>query len=232
MMVTGRMPFAALSPLDAWMKKVNNELTPARNLMPSLSERTDGVIRRCMDPDPDKRPPSCGDFVDELSGQSTRKLPPLSKEIVAQELWYLLYKDQDGVMHMVKGSLMAIRRSLKEGLLGDAANVRACRTKTGTFEPLRNIGEFRDLVPGASNTTPIRTSGTPTPVQVPPAPADSGVKGPPAEPAGVATTTPTGIPHIRLQASGSRALDWLKMVLWVLLAVGSGVITAIFLHHN
>jgi hypothetical protein len=46
----------------------------------------------------------------------------------------------------VKGSTAAIRRSLKEGLLGDAANVRAGRFKPGPFESLRTFPEFRDLV--------------------------------------------------------------------------------------
>jgi hypothetical protein len=39
-----------------------------------------------------------------------------------------------------------VRRSLKDGLLGDASNVRAARTKAGPFEPLRGYPEFRDLV--------------------------------------------------------------------------------------
>jgi len=43
------------------------------------------------------------------------------------ELWYLIYKDEGGVAHTVKGGTAAIRRSLKDGLLGDAENVRASR---------------------------------------------------------------------------------------------------------
>src|SRR2546430_11403042 len=37
----------------------------------------------------------------------------------------------------------AIRRSLKEGLLGDASNVRAARSKMGPFEQLRDFPEYR-----------------------------------------------------------------------------------------
>src|SRR6202022_1943561 len=33
-LVTGELPFRSLAPLDAWMKKVNNELTPPRVLVP------------------------------------------------------------------------------------------------------------------------------------------------------------------------------------------------------
>ena len=36
------------------------------------------------------------------------------------EFWYLVYKDETGQAHTVKGSTSAIRRSLKDGLLGDA----------------------------------------------------------------------------------------------------------------
>src|SRR5262249_15153052 len=49
MTVTGELPFKTSSgPLDAWMKKVNNDLTPARVLVPALSERIDWAIRRAM----------------------------------------------------------------------------------------------------------------------------------------------------------------------------------------
>src|SRR5438477_4120614 len=41
MTVTGELPFKSSGPLDAWMKKINNELTPPRTLVPDLSERVD-----------------------------------------------------------------------------------------------------------------------------------------------------------------------------------------------
>src|SRR5205807_1016125 len=68
MIVTGKMPFHALGPLDAWMKKVNNELTPPRKVNPKISERTEAVIRRAMDADPEQRPGSCLEFIEELTG--------------------------------------------------------------------------------------------------------------------------------------------------------------------
>ena len=34
MMVTGELPFQSSGPLDAWMKKIHNELTPPRKLVP------------------------------------------------------------------------------------------------------------------------------------------------------------------------------------------------------
>jgi hypothetical protein len=57
----------------------------------------------------------------------------------------------------------AIRRSLKDGLLGDASNVRASRAKVGPFEPLRGHPEFRDMVVEAA---PLSLPKSATPRQV------------------------------------------------------------------
>ncbi len=74
MMVTGELPFKALGPLDAWMKKINNEITAPRELVPDLSERVDWAIRRSMSADPTQRAASCREFIEDLTGHSTRKL--------------------------------------------------------------------------------------------------------------------------------------------------------------
>ncbi len=114
-MVTGELPFRSSGPLDAWMKKLQNDLTPPRRLVPALSERIDWAITRAMSADRDRRPKSCREFVEDLTGQSTRRTasapdtgPP------AHDLWYLVYKDDNGTLHTVKGSTSAIRRSLRE----------------------------------------------------------------------------------------------------------------------
>jgi eukaryotic-like serine/threonine-protein kinase len=162
-MATGELPFGKTSgPLDAWMKKVHNELTPPRKLVPGLSERVDWAIRRSMAADPNQRPASCREFIEDLTGHSTRKPPTPASEPAAPQtdLWYLVYKDDDGTMHTVKGSTDGIRRSLKERLLGDASNVRACKQKTGPFEPLTKFPEFRDLVATAVAPTPNPNKGS------------------------------------------------------------------------
>src|SRR5207253_11446852 len=124
---------------------------------------------------------------------------------VAQDIWYLVYKDEDGVTHTVKGSTAGIRRSLRERLLGVATHVRASRTKDGTFEPLRGFPEFRDLVITPSPLNPVRTSATTpaTPVQTPPQskvvptiPAQAAT-----EPAAPAFEASHPFPHIRLETS-------------------------------
>jgi serine/threonine protein kinase len=159
-MVTGELPFRSNGPLDAWMKKIQNDLMPPRQLVPELSERVDWAIRRAMSADPEKRPTSCREFIEDLTGHSTRRLPTVDSSTPQQELWYLVYKDETGTPHTVKGTMSAVRRSLKDGLLGDAGNVRAARTKTGPFEPLRGHPEFRDLVVEAA---PLTVPQAPSP---------------------------------------------------------------------
>jgi serine/threonine protein kinase len=142
MMVTGQLPFKSCGPVDAWMKKINNDLPTPRDLVPVLSERIDWAIRRAMNPDPQHRPTTCREFIEDLTGHSTRKTGDASLE----DLWYLYYKDDRGVVHTVKGALAGMRHNLKEGNLGDIHSVRVARTKAGPFEPLRQVAEFRDLV--------------------------------------------------------------------------------------
>ncbi len=170
-MVTGELPFRSNGPLDAWMKKIQNDLTPPRQIVPELSERVDWAIRRAMSADPEKRPASCREFIEDLTGHSTRRLPAVDSGTPQQELWYLVYKDEEGAAHTVKGTVSAVRRSLKDGLLGDATNVRASRTKAGPFEPLRGHPEFRDLVVEAA---PLSVPQAPSP-RKPIAPTDDTV---------------------------------------------------------
>ncbi len=164
-MVTGELPFRSSGPLDAWMKKLNNELTPPRRLVPTLSERLEWAIARSMSADPEKRPSSCREFVEDLTGHSTRRVAtaPDTGAAIA-DLWYLVYKDEKGTPHTVKGSTSAIRRSLRDGMLGDAGNIRAARTKAGPFEPLRGYPEFRDIVVTAATIDIAAAASSPGPL--------------------------------------------------------------------
>ena len=144
MMVTGKMPFEGCGPLDAWMKKSNSEFPPPKELEPSVSDRVDWAIRRSMSADPELRPASCREFFEDITGQSTR--PGSASEAAQVDLWYMAYKDDDGTVHTVKGTTENIRKAFLDGLLGDAANIRAARTKQGPFQALRTFPEFRDLV--------------------------------------------------------------------------------------
>jgi serine/threonine protein kinase len=187
-MVTGELPFRSSGgPLDAWMKKVHNELTPPRQIVATLSERIEQVILRAMKAEPSERQASCREFVEELTGTSTRRVATTEAARDAGDLWYLIYRDDQGKDHTVKGSVNAIRKSLRDGLLGDAGNIRACRTKAGPFEPLLSYREFRDVSAGETPAPAAPSHGaaarpasaasnrpeTPTPAANP-TPAESG----------------------------------------------------------
>lgn len=152
MAVTGEVPFGKVGPLDCWMRKIRNELPTPREVNPNISERVDWAIRRAMSADPEQRPASCKEFVEDLTGALLKKslsnhgdpatpIPPQTTD-----LWYLVYRDDEGETHTVKGSSDGIRRALRDGLLGDSSNIRAARTKQGPFQGLHTFPEFRDLV--------------------------------------------------------------------------------------
>jgi serine/threonine protein kinase len=160
-MVTGQIPFENASPLDCWMKKIRNEFPPPRELNPNLSERVDWAIRRAMSAEPDRRPASCREFLEDLTGQS-RTTPTHTKPAAGappvSDVWYMVYKDENGVAHTVKGSTEGIRKALGEHLLGDAATILVSRTKAGQFQSLGSVAEFRDLV---VNPAPLAGRGAP-----------------------------------------------------------------------
>jgi eukaryotic-like serine/threonine-protein kinase len=144
-MVTGELPFKGCGPVDCWMKKLNNDLAPPRDLVPILSDRIDWAIRRAMSSDPQQRPASCQEFIEDLTGKGTRKLTD-GPEDESIEVWYLYYKDEHGVVHTSRGTLNGVRQSLRDWCLGSITDVRVAREPSGPFEPLRDFAEFRDLV--------------------------------------------------------------------------------------
>ena len=126
------------------MKKIQQRIPAAARDRPG----TVGA-RRLGDPpgddaNPEHRPASCREFVEDLTGQSTRAGQTTANP--AGDLWYMVYRDEEGTTHTVKGTTENIRRAYRDRLLGDASNIRACRTKAGPFQPLHGYPEFRDLV--------------------------------------------------------------------------------------
>src|SRR5207302_4971013 len=79
--------------------------------------------------------------------------------------WYLVYRDELGESHSVKGATDGIRRAFKDGLLGDASNIVAGRQKQGPFLPFRTFAEFRDMViaPEPLPTPDLNPRSTPLP---------------------------------------------------------------------
>jgi serine/threonine protein kinase len=222
-MVTGELPFRSTGPLEAWMKKVQNDLAAPRAIAPDLSERVDWAIRRAMAVQPAHRPATCREFVEDLIGHSTRRIPTTDAEAGPSELWYLFYVDDAGEKHTVKGTTPAIRRSLKEGLLGDAGNVRAARSKAGPFEPLHAIPEFRDLVmeaqPPGDTESPAQSAPTPPPAAVPsPAARTKSIR---RDASKAPTPTPATLgappaPHIQLAPESKPVAPW-EWVKWLAL---------------
>lgn len=235
-MLTGQLPFKAAHPLEAWMKKINNELVPAHDLEPTISERMDWALRRSMSVDRDERPANCREFVEDLTGHSTRKITQ-STEVPVQDVWYLYYTDNDNVTQTVKGTLQGIRRSLKDGVLGDGSTVRAARSKTGPFEPLRNHPEFRDVVLPLQKKTPpqlplrnadgthILDQSRSQPAAQQPNPANAGrptagkTAAPTATAPHAAVNYPPLAPHIHLGPT-SVGIDWGKWLVMVICALG------------
>src|SRR5262249_39835014 len=69
MAVTGELPFRARGIASILQKKFKNELTPPRQLVPTLGERTERAILRALRLDPKQRHASCREFVDDLTGK-------------------------------------------------------------------------------------------------------------------------------------------------------------------
>lgn len=148
-----------------------------RELNPRISERTDWAIRRAMDSDPDIRPSSCREFVEDLVGKSTRKstvtTPALDKTEAKQPIetiWFMAYIDDQGKQHVVKGTAKAIRRSFKDGILEDPFKYKLAKSVEGPFEEMKVFPEFRDLAVHLTkpNSTPNSKPSLPTLRRIPP----------------------------------------------------------------
>ena len=80
-MVTGVVPFDDSSPLDCWMRKIRNEFPTPKELNPKLTERVDWAIHRAMSAEPQHRPASCREFLEDLTGR-------LSIHVAVSGRWY------------------------------------------------------------------------------------------------------------------------------------------------
>jgi hypothetical protein len=195
---------------------------------------------RAMHAEPNVRPASCREFVEDLQGASTRKVAKVGGQALSQDVWFLYYIDQgDGTAHTVKGSKKGIRQSIKEGRLGDAGGVRASRNKEGPFEPLRNFPEFRDLVIEVGQKTPKNDPAALPPAAAPAnraaaAPVKANAKAPPKDPevtpAPRAVSPPTKLdtndePHFPMPTGRPANFEWVKWVILLILAVLVAVTT-------
>jgi serine/threonine protein kinase len=67
--ITGQVPFRASTPVAVFKKKQACQLTPARSLVPALSEAVERTINRSLNLDPRNRHGSCKEFIAELTGK-------------------------------------------------------------------------------------------------------------------------------------------------------------------
>ncbi len=79
MAVTGQLPFRARGTLSVLEKKLKNELTPPRKLAPKLSDGVEAAICRALKVDPNHRPATCLEFIQELTSPAAApRTTPLS----------------------------------------------------------------------------------------------------------------------------------------------------------
>jgi serine/threonine protein kinase len=72
--VTGALPYDARGTLSVLRKKLAGELVPPRQLVNTLSQHVDEAIRRALSPEPERRPATCLEFVQDLNPK--KKAPP------------------------------------------------------------------------------------------------------------------------------------------------------------
>jgi serine/threonine protein kinase len=179
-MLTAVIPFAKTSPLDCWLKKTKNEFDPPAKLNPRVSDRVNKAILRAMSADPARRPASCREFIEDLTGQpwTARADGPAPANVGSvtplgnppppptNDLWYMVYRDAAGQSKTVKGSTARIVDNLKTGALGDPAGILVCRTKAGPFLPIKNVPEFRVLIVEPAAVTPGQVASGRSPAQI------------------------------------------------------------------
>ena len=74
--VTGELPFHAQFPLAILTKKERGELTPLRQLVPTLSERVEIATRAALEVKPDNRPATCLEFFKLLTSRRSGVVDP------------------------------------------------------------------------------------------------------------------------------------------------------------
>jgi len=186
-----------------------------------------------MNAKPELRPATCREFFEDISGKSTR---PLTQQATSQDLWYMVYKDEEGNKHTVKGTTDNIRKAYTDGLLGDAANIIAARTKAGPFQPLRGINEFRDLV---SETGPAAPTDSASRSRTPVSEDMTVAYGTAAANPNWAAVTPDRFPtpvsggardsKIPLPPQPQTSLGWKFWVALVIISAIAGTLAALFL---
>jgi hypothetical protein len=80
--VTGQLPFPGKNCLTVLTRKIYHPLPSAKQIVPTLSDRTERAILRCLNPDPEKRPASCLEFLADLGPDVAQPLPDAAVEVI------------------------------------------------------------------------------------------------------------------------------------------------------
>jgi len=146
-MLTGHLPFKAKGPLATFMKMVKNDLIPPRKLLPRLSKHLERVICKSLNADPQVRPATCAGFLQEILGQD-----PASVETGRGEkdldLWYVDYEDAQDKPQVAVGTTESLRRSLRQGLLGNPKKIQVGRYRAGPAMTPLYRSELKHLLVG------------------------------------------------------------------------------------
>ena len=218
MMVTGELPFQSNGPLEAWMKKVRNDIAPPIELAKDLSMRANRAIRQAMSVDPLQRPASCREFVENLQPPRDGKVTPIADEIepASVTLWHVLYSDAEGVIHITQETSNGVRRVLKDGSLGDPYQLRLAPSLLGPFQPPAHFDRFRDVL----SAPPEEPADAPFAIEA----DNQSAKAPHIDLTAPATSnTSRAAPLIYLGAA-NRSVDWLAWLTLAVLGLAAAVI--------
>jgi serine/threonine protein kinase len=81
--LTGKLPFAAHGPLSVLRKKLAGELTPMKEYVDSVSQQVDEAIRRALSADPEQRPATCLEFIQDLIPRKKQQQARRSSKVTA-----------------------------------------------------------------------------------------------------------------------------------------------------
>src|SRR5579863_4769 len=149
-MMTGTLPFAGDSPLEAAVKRLKESPLPPRALVPDLDARWEQVILRCLERDPSRRFSSAAEVARSLAREAS---PAFGKH--ANRRWLILGAAATIVLITAFISMKLVRRPSRVGPV---------------IQP-----SLKAAAPPASGNTSVRASA-----KAPPKPANAAVKSRPA----------------------------------------------------
>jgi serine/threonine-protein kinase len=168
-MLSGAAPWAGLDITEVYKRKQAGDLAPVRQLVPSVSSRTESVIERATQPVPDRRYANCGELIAELQppAGATMARPAVLAQPLADEQgpsaavrpdptpqavdWFVRYFDKDGKRRQLRLRTDELRQGVKSGRL--ATDMRVARSEQGPWLHLSAYNEFVDLLAQLSRGT-------------------------------------------------------------------------------